>query len=80
MKYKYGEVILESKDSETINEKMMECLGLGYKQGDTPMEGINTEKYSYALIVNSDNYIDVEYKVPVIEYTYVSKSELKEIK
>lgn len=74
MKYKYGEVIITSKNIEEIEEKIKECREMGYKLGDKPIERLNSN-VSYVLIVNSDNYIDVEYLVPVVEYTIVLQAE-----
>jgi hypothetical protein len=76
MKYKYGEVIITTKNIDDLQEKIEECKDLGYKLGDKPLEKIDSET-SYRLIVNSDNYIDVEYLVRVEEYTTITLSEYK---
>lgn len=74
MRYKYGEVIITTKHREDIINKISECIALGYKLGDEPAEKI-PENVSYVLIVNSDNYIDVEYLVPAVEHTIISLAE-----
>lgn len=74
MKYKYGEVIITTKNREDIISKINECRALGYKLGDKPAEKI-PDNISYVLVVNSDNYIDVEYLVPVVEHTIISLAE-----
>lgn len=76
-KYEYGEIILKSKNLDEIQAKFNELCEQGYKKGDMPMSDLDIDNYSYVIVLNSDNYIDVEYEVPIIEHTILSKAELK---
>mgnify|MGYP001575691822 CR=1 FL=1 len=76
MKYKYGEIVLESKDFKEFRNTMMNLSTKGYKIGDWPLRNLNTELCTYCIIVNDDNYLDVEYRVPVNETRIITESEL----
>jgi len=79
--YQYGEVILESKSKTEIMNKLTELKEKhGYKVGDLPAESLNLDKYTYVLILNSDDYVDVEYKVPIVDYKIINYEELRMLK
>lgn len=62
MLYQYGDIVLETHSIQDVSA-MQEHLvkNHGFRLGETASE-TTLELFHYVLIVNSDNYLDVEYR------------------
>lgn len=79
-KFKYGDIVLETGVLEEVLEAWDKYTKNDFKKGDCPkkleLTGID---YNFVLVVNSDDFLDCEYRLAFNENIY-SLEEIKELK